>query len=147
MKRIIVSALICLLLVNAAVFASGGGQAGGKAPAYPTKSITMICPWAAGGGTDAILRALSAATEKQLGQTIVVENRTGGGGAIGHAAIKNARPDGYTIGMITFEINSLPQQGLIDFNFTDYVPLIRVNLAVAGRRNHKCGNGQDHAQQ
>jgi len=117
---------MCLLLVAGLGFAGGKGEA-----KYPTKSITMLCPWAAGGGTDAILRALSAAAEKQLGQPIVVENRTGGGGAIGHAAIKNAKPDGYTIGMITFEINSLPQQGLIDFTYADYVPLIRVNADAA----------------
>ena len=129
MKRIIITALICLLAVNTAVFAAGGGQA--SAPSYPTKGITMICPWAAGGGTDAILRALSQAAEKQLGVTITVENRTGGAGAIGHAAIKNARPDGYTIGMITFEINSLPQQGLIDFTYADYEPVIRVNADAA----------------
>jgi len=132
MKKLILSALICLLLVNTVVFAAGGGQSGGSsAPAYPTRNITMICPWAGGGGIDAILRALSLAAEKQLGVTITVENRTGGAGAIGHAAIKNARPDGYTIGMITFEINSLPQQGLIDFTYADYDPVIRVNADAA----------------
>jgi tripartite-type tricarboxylate transporter receptor subunit TctC len=128
MKRIIVIALIGMLLIPAALFAAGGRQGGSD---YPTRNITMICPWAAGGGTDAILRALSAAAEKQLGKTITVENRTGGAGAIGHAATKNARPDGYTIGMITFELNSLPQQGLIDFTYEDYIPLIRVNADAA----------------
>jgi tripartite-type tricarboxylate transporter receptor subunit TctC len=112
------------VMVSTALFAGGQGDSGVK---YPVKNITMICPWTAGGGTDAILRAVSAAAEKQLGVTITVENRTGGGGAIGHAAIKNARPDGYTMGMITFELNSLPQQGLIDFTYKDYDPLIRVN--------------------
>jgi len=126
MKRIIITLLVGLMLVNVAVFGAGNKEA-----PYPTKNITMICPWAAGGGTDAILRALSAAAEKQLGVTITVENRTGGAGAIGHAAIKNARPDGYTIGMITFEINSLPQQGLIDFTYADYDPVIRVNADAA----------------
>ena len=91
----------------------------------------MICPWGAGGGTDAVLRAFCSAAEKQLGQTITVENKTGGGGAIGHAAIKDAKPDGYTMGMITFELNSLPQQGLIDFTYADYDPLIRVNADAA----------------
>jgi len=132
MKRFIVSVLVCLLLVNMAIFAAGGAQSGGDTkPSYPTRNITMICPWAAGGGTDAILRALSAALEKQLGVTVTVENRTGGAGAIGHAAIKNARPDGYTLGMTTFELNSLPQQGLIDFTYQDYDNLIRVNADAA----------------
>ncbi|MDR1862783.1 MAG: tripartite tricarboxylate transporter substrate binding protein [Treponema sp.] len=128
MKKIMF-ALVSLAVFSAAVFAAGGGDSGGAK--YPQKSIAMICPWAAGGGTDAILRSLSAAAEKQLGVAIPVENRTGGAGAIGHAAIKNARPDGYTVGMITFEINSLPQQGLIDFTYADYDPLIRVNADAA----------------
>jgi len=127
MKRAL-SVLLCLVVVSTALFATGAQASGEK---YPTKNITMICPWAAGGGTDAIIRALSAAAERQLGVTITVENRTGGGGAIGHAAIKNARPDGYTVGMITFELNSLPQQGLIDFTYKDYDPLIRVNADAA----------------
>ncbi|MCK9303587.1 MAG: tripartite tricarboxylate transporter substrate binding protein, partial [Bacteroidales bacterium] len=98
---------------------------------YPKKGITMICPWGAGGGTDAVLRALCGTAEKYLGQTITVENKTGGAGAIGHAAIKNAKPDGYTVGMVTFELNSLPQQGLIDFTYADFDPLIRVNADAA----------------
>jgi len=122
--------LLCLAMVSVALFATGA-QSGGAGAKYPTRNITMICPWAAGGGTDAIIRAVSAAAEKQLGVTITVENRTGGGGAIGHAAIKNARPDGYTLGMITFELNSLPQQGLIDFTYKDYDALIRVNADAA----------------
>ena len=127
MKKVL--AVLLGLSVSVALFASGRSDAGGAQ--YPTKNITMICPWAAGGGTDAILRAFSAAAERQLGVTITVENRTGGGGAIGHAAIKNARPDGYTIGMITFELNSLPQQGLIDFTYKDYDPIVRVNADAA----------------
>ena len=87
--------------------------------------------WGAGGGTDAVLRGICKAAEKELGKTITVENKTGGSGAIGHAAIKNAKKDGYTLGMITFELNSLPQQGLIDFTYADYDPLIRVNADAA----------------
>ncbi|MDR1625404.1 MAG: tripartite tricarboxylate transporter substrate binding protein [Spirochaetia bacterium] len=127
MKRLSI-VLLCLLLVSGALFATGGSESTAK---YPTKNITMICPWAAGGGTDAILRALSAAAEKQLGVTITVENRTGGAGAIGHSAIKNARPDGYTMGMVTLELNSLPQQGLIDYDYTAYDHVIRVNADAA----------------
>ncbi|MCL2601873.1 MAG: tripartite tricarboxylate transporter substrate binding protein [Treponema sp.] len=131
MKRIIVAVLISLLAVNT-VFAAGGGENG----AFPTRNITMICPWSAGGGTDAILRALSAAASKQLGVNIIVDNRTGGAGAIGHAAIMNARADGYTMGMITFELNSLPQQGLVNFTFEDFEPLILVNADAAALTVH-----------
>ena len=123
MKRIVGAALSVALLASAAFAA--------KPVKYPTKGITVICPWGAGGGTDAVLRGICKAAEKELGKTITVENKTGGGGAIGHAAIKNAKKDGYTLGMITFELNSLPQQGLIDFTYADYDPLIRVNADAA----------------
>jgi len=136
MKKAIGMLLMLALLVPM-VFAQGGTETASPAAAaakkvdYPKKAITMICPWGAGGGTDAVLRALCGTAEKYLGQTITVENKTGGAGAIGHAAIKNAKPDGYTVGMVTFELNSLPQQGLIDFTYADYDPLIRVNADAA----------------
>ena len=95
--------------------------------AFPEKPVTVICPWSAGGGTDTLLRALSKEAEKHLGQTINVVNQTGGGGAIGHNAIRAARPDGYTVGMITFELNSLPPQGLVPFTWKDFDPLMRIN--------------------
>jgi len=95
--------------------------------AYPDKPVTVICPWTAGGGTDVLLRSLSKSAEKYLGQTISVVNQTGGAGAIGHNAIRAARPDGYTVGMITFELNSLPPQGLVPFTWKDFDPLMRIN--------------------
>jgi len=103
---------------------------------FPSRNITMISPWAAGGGTDAVARALASAAERELGVNIIVENRTGGGGAVGHAAIRNARPDGYTVGIFTFEINSIPQQGLIDFTWEDYDPLMLVNAEAAALTVH-----------
>jgi tripartite-type tricarboxylate transporter receptor subunit TctC len=95
--------------------------------AFPEKPVTVICPWTAGGGTDVLLRALSKSAEKFLGQTINVVNQTGGAGAIGHNAIRTARPDGYTVGMITFELNSLPPQGLVPFTWKDFDPIMRIN--------------------
>lgn len=129
MKKILAVAGAALLVGSALTLVACNKKA--SADGYPKKGITMICPWGAGGGTDAVLRAICGAAEKQLGQTITVENKTGGAGAIGHAAIKDAKPDGYTVGMITFELNSLPQQGLIDFTYADYDPLIRVNADAA----------------
>jgi tripartite-type tricarboxylate transporter receptor subunit TctC len=60
-----------------------------------------------------------------------VVNQTGGAGAIGHNAIRAARPDGYTVGMITFELNSLPPQGLVPFTWKDFDPLMRLNADPA----------------
>ena len=95
--------------------------------AFPEKPITVICPWAPGGGTDVLLRALSKEAEQFLGQSVNVVNQTGGAGAIGHNAIRTARPDGYTVGMITFELNSLPPQGLVPFTWKDFDPMMRIN--------------------
>ena len=69
--------------------------------AYPSKTITMIIPFAAGGSTDVIGRLVADGLRAVLGQSIVVDNRGGAGGAVGTAAIAKAAPDGYTIGMGT----------------------------------------------
>ena len=117
--------LASALVVAASVFAAPAFAA------FPDKPVTVICPWTAGGGTDLLLRALSKEAEKFLGQTINVVNQTGGAGAIGHNAIRAARPDGYTVGMITFELNSLPPQGLVPFTWKDFDPLMRLNADPA----------------
>lgn len=68
---------------------------------YPSRPITLIVPFAAGGSTDVIARVVAEAMRGPLGQSIVVDNRGGAGGSIGTAAIAKAAPDGYTIGMGT----------------------------------------------
>lgn len=105
-----------------------GSDNGGGAVDYPKGTITAICPWAAGGGTDTFLRAICSAAEPILGQTVTVSNVTGGGGATGHGSIISSPNDGYTIGMITFELNSLPPQGLVTFTYKDLDPLLRLNM-------------------
>src|SRR5262245_15910448 len=64
---------------------------------YPTHQINMIVPYAAGGPTDTVARVVAQAMGKPLGQTVIVENRPSAGGIIGPEAVKNAKPDGYTI--------------------------------------------------
>jgi tripartite-type tricarboxylate transporter receptor subunit TctC len=68
---------------------------------YPSRAVTLIVPFAAGGSTDVIGRVVAEAMRGPLGQTLVIENRGGAGGSIGTAAIAKAAPDGYTIGMGT----------------------------------------------
>jgi tripartite-type tricarboxylate transporter receptor subunit TctC len=68
---------------------------------YPTRPITLIVPFAAGGSTDVIARVVGEAMHKELGQPVIIENRAGAGGSLGTAAIAKATPDGYTIGMGT----------------------------------------------
>ncbi len=69
---------------------------------YPSKTITWICPYAAGGGADNRSRQLAKLMQGILGQTIIVDNKAGGGGNIGTGVIAKAAPDGYTIGMGNF---------------------------------------------
>lgn len=68
---------------------------------YPTRPITLIVPFAAGGSTDVIARVVGEAMHRELGQPVIIENRAGAGGSLGTAAIAKAAPDGYTIGMGT----------------------------------------------
>lgn len=121
-RNVVITSLVCLFL------ATGFMVSTGFSANFPTKNVTLICPWSAGGGTDTILRGLARETEPFLGKTLTVVNKTGGGGAIGHGAGIAARPDGYTVTMVTFEILSLPPQGLVPFTYEDYALLMRVNM-------------------
>jgi len=75
-----------------------GGTAQAQAP-YPTKPITMIVPFPPGGVADTVARPVAEALGRELGQTVVVENRAGAGGTLGVDAVAKAPPDGYTIGI------------------------------------------------
>ncbi|MBO1074225.1 tripartite tricarboxylate transporter substrate binding protein [Roseomonas marmotae] len=99
---------------------------------YPSRPLQMICPWGAGGGTDATARIVAALLEKELGQPVNVVNRTGGSGVVGHAAIANAQPDGYTIGIITVEITMMHWQGLTELTYANYTPLGLMNRDAPG---------------
>ncbi len=105
---------------------------GASAQNYPDRPITLIVPWGAGGGTDAVARMVGSLLEKDLGQPVNVVNRTGGSGVVGHAAIAGAAPDGYTIGMITVEITMMHHQKLTELNPASYTPLALMNLDPAG---------------
>jgi tripartite-type tricarboxylate transporter receptor subunit TctC len=96
-------------------------------PRWPVRPVQLLCPWAAGGGTDAVVRIIASLLEKELGQPFNVINRTGGSGVVGHAAIAQAAPDGYTLGMITAEICMLHWQGLTELTFRNYTPLGLMN--------------------
>jgi tripartite-type tricarboxylate transporter receptor subunit TctC len=99
---------------------------------YPSRPVTMIVPWGAGGGTDAVGRILGVLLEQELGQPFNVVNRTGGSGAVGHNAIANSRPDGYTIGVVTVELTMMHWQGLTPLTYQDVTPIGLVNDDPAG---------------
>ena len=112
--------LVCTALLAAATTA--------LAQNYPTRPITMLVPYAAGGPTDTVARVVAQSMSKLLGQTIVVENKPSAGGIIAPEQVKNAKPDGYTIlihhiGMATTPAlyRELRFNPLTDF---DYIGLI-----------------------
>jgi tripartite-type tricarboxylate transporter receptor subunit TctC len=102
------------------------------AQGYPTRPITLIVPWGAGGGTDATARIIGSLLEKEIGQPVTVVNRTGGSGVVGHSAIASAAPDGYTLGMATVEIGMMHWQGLTELTGASYTPLGLLNADPAG---------------
>jgi tripartite-type tricarboxylate transporter receptor subunit TctC len=95
---------------------------------YPVRPITFIVPWGAGGGTDAVGRVMASLLERELGRPVNVINRTGGSGVVGHSAIANARPDGYTIGILTVEIAMMHHQKLTELTGASFTPLGLINL-------------------
>ena len=112
--------------------ALAGCMGAAMAQQFPDRPITLVVPWGAGGGTDAVARMIASLMEKDLGQPVNVVNRTGGSGVVGHSAIASGAPDGYTIGMITVEITMMHHQKLTELNPTSYTPIALVNLDPAG---------------
>ncbi|UUP16778.1 Bug family tripartite tricarboxylate transporter substrate binding protein [Nitratireductor thuwali] len=92
---------------------------------YPEKDIRVIVPWGAGGGTDGIVRKLTLIAEKNIGASMYVENIEGGISATGVSQVMNARPDGYTIGALTYDsVVTVPWQGLLPSYKMDKLKLI-----------------------
>lgn len=79
----------------AAVFAAGA--AFGQSPAFPTRPITIVVPYAAGGSGDVLARMFGEAVGRELGQSVVIDNRTGANGSIGANFVARSKPDGYTL--------------------------------------------------
>ena len=117
---------LCATLIALACLAAAPAQA-----AFPDRPITLIVPWAAGGGTDAVARQIAMMLERDLKQPVNVVNRIGGSGVVGHTAISSAAPDGYTIGMITLEINMMHWVGLTTLTSDQFTPFALMNADAA----------------
>jgi tripartite-type tricarboxylate transporter receptor subunit TctC len=83
------------MLAAAAILAAG--VSGAAAQTYPSQPIHMVVPFPPGGGTDALARAIQDTFQKAIGETVIIDNRGGGGGSIGHEIVAKAQPDGYTV--------------------------------------------------
>ncbi len=103
-------------------------SAGAAMADYPEKPITLIVPWAAGGGTDAVARVLADGLKKELGVSVNVVNKQGGGSVIGHTEMLTTKPDGYTLGFGTAELATFYWAGQADAKATDFNPIALVNF-------------------
>ncbi len=79
-----------------------------RAQAFPTRAVTLYCAFPAGGPTDQVFRAFAESAGKVLGQPVVVENKPGAGGTLAALALRNARPDGYTLAQMPMGLFRIP---------------------------------------
>src|SRR5258706_6347639 len=114
---------------RALVALAGSFVAAAFAQGYPSRRITLICRWPAGGPTDTHLRKLAELASKQLGQPIIVENKPGAAGMLGPAGMaRAAAPDGYTISQLTINALRQPHLQKVDWDpLKDFTYIIGVS--------------------
>jgi tripartite-type tricarboxylate transporter receptor subunit TctC len=88
----------------------------GQASGFPARPIRLICPWPAGGSTDAVMRAIAESAGKALGGQMVVDNKAGASGMLGPNELLTARPDGYTLSQLTIGVVRLPHMQKMQFD-------------------------------
>jgi tripartite-type tricarboxylate transporter receptor subunit TctC len=117
LRKVIIGLFLILILVVSVPL---------QAAEFPTKEVQIIIPWAAGGATDLIFRALAASTGKHLGKAVVVVNRPGGAGAVGYTEAAQAKPDGYTLVSAITPLTIVPHQVTTAFTYKSFEPVINV---------------------
>ena len=123
--------VIAMLFAGAAALLAscgnaGGPEAAGEVQGYPKKSITMIIPYGAGGTTDVVGRQLAAALEKQLKQSVIVENKAGASGSVGTEAALEADPDGYTLLLTADSLGTQRVMGISEMSYGDFSPILPI---------------------
>ena len=108
------------------------GPAGAMAQEWPSRPIELVVPFAPGGGTDLLARALADELSKQLSVPVQVVNRAGGGGVVGFEAIKAAKPDGYTLGVLTAQLITANLRGVMKTSYKDFAPVAMLAIDYAG---------------
>jgi tripartite-type tricarboxylate transporter receptor subunit TctC len=116
MKRVLITIMVGVILTCFAAM--------GAAEQFPSKPITIIMPFSAGGSSDLTIRILANIVSEPLGQPIVVTNKPGGSGAVAYGILKNTKPDGYTLGVVSWSgsaiaphIRKVPYDIKQDFDF------------------------------
>jgi tripartite-type tricarboxylate transporter receptor subunit TctC len=118
---------------------------------YPSKPVTLLVPFPPGGVADIVARSLAPALEKKWGQSVVVVNRPGAGGALGTGQLVNARPDGYTLLVALASVSTNPEQERINkrpaaFQLNQLMPVARLSMdqmMLAVRAESKYKNLRD----
>jgi tripartite-type tricarboxylate transporter receptor subunit TctC len=118
---------------------------------YPSKPVTLLVPFPPGGVADIVVRSLAPALEKKWGQSVVVVNRPGAGGALGTGQLANARPDGYTLLVALASVSTNPEQERINkrpaaFQLNQLMPVARLSMdqmMLAVRAESKYKNLRD----
>lgn len=122
------------LFAGAIIAFSGLSQATEPVTNYPSQIVKIVVPYTPGGITDLLGRALASRLEKKWGQSVVVENKSGGSEAIGAAYVAKSKPDGYTIFIASdaaFLVNPLLKKGLNYNPETDFEPIMRLAEGLA----------------
>ena len=103
----------------------------GQQQPFPSRPITLICPWSAGGGTDRVSRQMAMQLERRFGVPVNVINATGGSGVTGFTRGARSRPDGYTLMMMTVELSMLHWRELTEITHRDFAALSLLNRDAA----------------
>ena len=126
------------MTISRRAFAAGALAVGAAVPfrsahaaPFPERDITMVVPWAAGGGTDTLARTLVKNAKQYLGVNVNVVNRAGGTGVVGMQSVAQAKPDGYTIGMLTFHLSAYRLLGMSQLGYRDFEPIALLNRTPA----------------
>ncbi len=113
-----------------------GGSALGAPEAaarYPSRPVTLVVPWPAGGATDISMRILGELAARQLGQPVIVENRPGAAGTLVATALRAAAPDGYTIGQLPITLYRFALQQKVSWDpLRDIVPILQISGVTFG---------------
>ena len=110
---------------------------------YPSRPITLIVPFPPGGVADNVARPVAQALSKQLGQTVIIENKPGAGGGIGMAFVAKAKPDGYTLLLALSSISVIPEADKVlgrapMFQLDQLLPIAR--FTAMDCRQQECSN-------
>jgi tripartite-type tricarboxylate transporter receptor subunit TctC len=137
-----------LLKLAGALLLVMAGIAVARADSYPSKPITMIVPFPAGGPTDTIARLMSEHMRQTLGQSILVETVTGAGATIGVGRVVNAAPDGYTVGIGNWSSHvGSPAIYPVSWNpLNDLTPIVRLpvsSLMIVGKESLPASNAKE----